>query len=146
GRRFTFQCPVQGLELQPGGYAVFGGRLGQVQHVELAASDDVELTDGATAPGARISFVRGAGVVLDRDARPFHREAIAPAGEDEGAAWLEDGRAAGGGGGRGGWARAGAPAPGGAARRRPRPPAEPALRPRRGRVRPAHVLLRPVGL
>lgn len=92
GRRFTFQCPVEGLELQPGGYAVFGGRLGQVQHVELAASDDVELTDGATAPGARISFVRGAGVVLDRDARPFHREAIAPAGEDEIAAWLEQAR------------------------------------------------------
>jgi hypothetical protein len=25
GRRFSFQCPVQGLELQPGGYAVFAG-------------------------------------------------------------------------------------------------------------------------
>src|SRR4029453_3485866 len=36
GRRFAFQCPVQGLELQPGGYAVFGGRLGQVQELELA--------------------------------------------------------------------------------------------------------------
>jgi len=92
GRRFTFQCPVHGLELQPGGYVVSGGRLGQVQQVELAVSDEVELTDGAAAAGARLSFVRGTGVLLDRDSRPFHREPIAPAGEAEVAAWLEGAR------------------------------------------------------
>ncbi|MFL5940292.1 MAG: helicase HerA domain-containing protein [Gaiellaceae bacterium] len=89
GRRFTFQCPVQGLELQPGGYAVFGGRLGQVQEVELVSSEDVELATGDGKPGLRLSFVRGAGIVLDEDARPFHREPIAPAGEAQLAAWLE---------------------------------------------------------
>jgi uncharacterized protein len=94
GRRFTFQSPVQGLELQPGGYAVFGGLLGQVREVELATSDDVELADGAAGPSGRVSFVRGAGAVLGREARPFHREAIAPAAQDDVAAWLEQVRPA----------------------------------------------------
>lgn len=88
GRRFTFQCPVTGLELQPGGYALLGDRLGQVQEVELASSDDVELTDGA-GPSRRVSFVRGSGVVLTREPQPFYGEAIAPAGEEDVAAWLE---------------------------------------------------------
>ena len=91
GRRFTFQSPVTGLELQPGGYALLGDRLGQVQEVELATSDDVELTGGAD-PSRRVSFVRGSGVVLAREPQPFYGEAIAPAGEADVAAWLEQAR------------------------------------------------------
>jgi uncharacterized protein len=91
GRRFTFQSPVTGLEFQSGGYAVLGDRLGQVQEVEFASADDIVLTDGA-GPSRRVSFVRGTGVVLDREAKPFHREPVAPAGEEDVAAWLERGR------------------------------------------------------
>jgi uncharacterized protein len=88
GRRFTFQWPVTGLEFQPGGYALLGDRLGQVQEVEFASSDDVELTDGAR-PSRRVAFVRGSGVVLDHEAQPFYGELIAAAGEADVAAWLE---------------------------------------------------------
>jgi DNA helicase HerA-like ATPase len=88
GRRFTFQAPVTGLELQPGGYALLGDRVGQVQEVEFASSDDVELTSGGGA-SRRISFVRGSGVVLTRESQPFHREPVVPAGEEDVAAWLE---------------------------------------------------------
>ena len=88
GRRFTFQWPVTGLEFQPGGYARLGDRLGQVHEVEFASSDDVVLTDGAD-PSRRVPFVRGAGVVLDREAKPFYREPVAPAREEDVAAWLE---------------------------------------------------------
>jgi uncharacterized protein len=106
GRRFVFQCPVQGLELQPGGYAVFGGRLGQVQELELASSDDVELTIADGRPPGRISFARGPGVVLDHDARPFSpgADGVGPRGR------------------RRGLARAGSPAAGRARRRRARAP------------------------
>jgi uncharacterized protein len=88
GRRFTFQAPVTGLELQPGGYALLGDRLGQVQEVEFASSDDVELASGGGPPG-RVSFVRGSGVVLTREPQPFYREPVAPAAEADVAAWLE---------------------------------------------------------
>jgi Helicase HerA, central domain len=63
-----------------------------VQEVELASSDDVELATADGRPARRISFARGAGLVLDHDAQPFHREPIAPAAEADVAAWLERGR------------------------------------------------------
>jgi hypothetical protein len=34
GRRFTFQCSVRDLGLQPGGYVSIGPRLGQVHSIE----------------------------------------------------------------------------------------------------------------
>ncbi len=57
GRRFTFRSPIDGLELQIGGYASVGGHLGQIQSLELASDD--------------ASFAQGEGVMLDEGVGPF---------------------------------------------------------------------------
>jgi uncharacterized protein len=74
GRRFTFECPVDGFELRAGGYVTLAGHLGQVQAIELA------------------SGLRGHGVVLEDDVSPFHQTELARASEREVAAWLERAR------------------------------------------------------
>ena len=80
GLRFTFQCPIEGLELRPGGYVSVGGRLGQVHGLEPA-----NVADGSR----RFALVEGDGALLEDTARPFHQVAIEPAGGVEVAAWLE---------------------------------------------------------
>jgi len=88
GRRFRFQTPLHGLELEAGGYVTLaaGGatRLGQLLSLELASDD-------ATAPGlpqVRIRVGTGEGVVLDGDGEPFHDALVEPAGPEEVGAWL----------------------------------------------------------
>jgi hypothetical protein len=74
GRRFTFECPVDGLDLRAGGYVTLAGQLGQVQAIELA------------------SKLRGHGVVLEDDVSPFHRVELAQASQAEVVSWLERAR------------------------------------------------------
>ena len=94
GRRFTFQCSVHGLELQPGSYVSIGDRLGQVHAVELASAEGGELAalvgeDVAGSSTVRIALARGYGVVLDDGAHAFHELAVEPADEAAVTAWLE---------------------------------------------------------
>jgi DNA helicase HerA-like ATPase len=74
GTAFTFRCPVDGLDLQPGSYAALGAHLGQVYTVELV-------------PGE--SFVHGRGMLLEDGVAPFHGVPIARAGEARVNGWLE---------------------------------------------------------
>ena len=73
GRHFTFVSPIDGLELRPGGYAVCGDHLGQVHQVEAAEEGQA----------------RGAGVLLQDGASPFHDAPIEAASQDRVAGWLE---------------------------------------------------------
>jgi DNA helicase HerA-like ATPase len=82
GRRFTYQCSVHGLELQPGGYVSIAERLGQVHSVELGE-------EVAGSANVRITLVRGHGVLLEDGVPPFHATAFERAGEAAVAAWLE---------------------------------------------------------
>jgi len=75
GRTFTFQAPVDGLELQPGSYASIGEQLGQVHAVELMTAER--------------GSVQGRGMLLDEGAGPFHDVAVARADEARVSAWLE---------------------------------------------------------
>jgi len=101
GRRFTFQAPLQGLELQPGGYAAIeddgSSRLGQVLDVEAAHVDGPELGreigEAAAAFDLRsrtvLRLARGSGVVLDGQTTPFHDASVHAAPPDAVSAWLE---------------------------------------------------------
>ena len=130
GRRFTLQTSLYGLELETGGYVVLAGegvdRLGQLQSLGQTQAEGPELE------GTRIMIraAAGEGVVLDGDGKPFHDALARPATPEEVAAYLE---------------RVAPPrarlevgslllAPGRSACAR------------RGRVRPAHVPVRPVGV
>jgi uncharacterized protein len=80
GRRFTFQCPLEGFELQPGSYASIGaGCLGQVHAVEEPSGE---------------ALVRGDGIILDAGARAFHDLATERADAASVASWLERARPA----------------------------------------------------
>ena len=83
GRRFSFQCAVSGLELQPGGYVAIGGRLGQIHLLEPASKE------GSGPAGTRVALARGHGVLLDDGARPFHGSALEPADDAAVGSWLE---------------------------------------------------------
>lgn len=96
GRRFELQASLHGLELQVGGYVVLenddGRRLGQIVALELARVDGSEVTsdDGGLELRTRMVLrsVRGEGVVLDGDGKPFHDALARPAEPAEVAAWL----------------------------------------------------------
>jgi hypothetical protein len=60
GRRFTFESPIEGLELEVGGYASLDDRIGQVHSLEHA----------------RGSLARGDGVLLQPGAGAFDRVAV----------------------------------------------------------------------
>ena len=75
GRSFTFQCPIDGLDLQSGTYATLSEHLGQVYAVELAA-------------GSR-GIAHGRGMLLEDDVSPFHDVPIERAGEERVASWLD---------------------------------------------------------
>jgi hypothetical protein len=95
GRRFTFQCSLEGLELQPGGYVSIGdSRLGQIHALdhawvegpELSAALSVEIPSTANV---QIGLARGQGVVLDGAPQPFHELAFERADADTVTGWLE---------------------------------------------------------
>ena len=96
GRRFEFQASLYGLELQVGGYVVLesddGRRLGQVVALELARVDGSEMSSGDEGVELRtrmtLRSVRGEGVVLEGDGRPFHDALTRPADPADVAAWL----------------------------------------------------------
>lgn len=102
GRHFELQASLHELELQTGGYVLLeseeGRRLGQVVALELARVDFSELTsgDGPNELRTRLTlrFARGAGIVLDGDARPFHDAVARPADPADVAAWLAKSRPA----------------------------------------------------
>ena len=89
GRRFSFQTTLHGLELEAGGYVVLetagSARLGHVLSLEL----DTQEGAAPGLPAVRIRAVRGEGVLLDGERRPFHDAAVRAAAPDEVARWLE---------------------------------------------------------
>ena len=96
GRRFSFQARIDGLELRPGGYVMLEGgdraALGQVRSLELAEADAGEVglpgDDGADVrTRLMIRLARGEGVILDRDAAPFHDHLARAATAEEVRAW-----------------------------------------------------------
>jgi uncharacterized protein len=95
GRRFTFQCSLHDLELEPGAYVLIGDAyLGQVYTVEQAWAEGAELAaaiseDVSDTGEMRISLARGAGVVLEGASGPFHELAFEPAPAAAVAAWLD---------------------------------------------------------
>jgi uncharacterized protein len=101
GRRFSFQAPLSGLELQPGGYAAIeddgATRLGQVLEVEVAHVDGPELGRAIGEAGEAVDFrsrtvlrlARGSGVVLDGEPSPFHDAVIHAAAPEAVSAWFE---------------------------------------------------------
>ena len=85
GRRFTFQCSVHDLELQPGGYVSVDGRLGQVHALDSAWVEGAELEAAVTeevqdASRTRIALVRGHGILLEDGDGPFHEVHVERAG------------------------------------------------------------------
>jgi uncharacterized protein len=94
GRRFTFQCSVHDLELQPGGYVSIEGRLGQVYALHSAWVEGAELEAAVTeevpdSSRLRIALARGHGIVLEDGDRPFHELAVEQADASAVAGWLE---------------------------------------------------------
>ena len=96
GRRFSFQAGIEGLELQLGGYVMIegdgGATLGQVRSLRIAEADlgEVGLAgDDETDVRTRLTIrlARGDGVILDRDARPFHDQLARAATAEEVQAW-----------------------------------------------------------
>jgi DNA helicase HerA-like ATPase len=73
GRRFTFRAPVDGLELEIGGYASVGGHLGQIQSLELASGGSSGL---------------GQGVMLEEGVSPFGGLPVERAATREVERWL----------------------------------------------------------
>jgi DNA helicase HerA-like ATPase len=81
GRRFTFRAPVEGLELEIGGYASVDGALGQIHAVELALGDEAR------------GLARGEGVMLE-ELHPFDRMPIERAATAVVESWLAGARPA----------------------------------------------------
>ncbi len=78
GRTVVFQRSAHGVDVEVGGYVTIGSdTLGQVHELAHAWVEGAELAaalpDGVESPSdSRVAVVRGNGVVLDSDARPFH--------------------------------------------------------------------------
>jgi uncharacterized protein len=92
GRRFTFQAPLEPLDLRVGGYVTLGDRLGQITSLDLTTVDAGELgwNDGGpmSKTTVRIRVATGAGALLGGDGTPFHDAELRPAMPDEVVAWL----------------------------------------------------------
>jgi DNA helicase HerA-like ATPase len=73
GRRFTFHAPVDGLELQIGGYASVDGHVGQIRSLELGAG----------------GLAHGEGVILEDAVGPFDDLPIERASTPEVERWLD---------------------------------------------------------
>jgi DNA helicase HerA-like ATPase len=94
-RRFSFQAPLEPLELRVGGYVAIESterrRLGQVLSLEVAHEDAGELGwsgEMSMSTRVRIRLARGQGALLDGPATPFHDAVVRPAEVDEVRAWL----------------------------------------------------------
>src|SRR4051812_9723020 len=93
GRRFTFQAPLEPLELRVGGYVMLGDdRLGQLTSLDLTTVDAGELgwNDDSvmSKTTVRIRVATGAGSLLGGDGTPFHDAILRPALPDEVVTWL----------------------------------------------------------
>jgi DNA helicase HerA-like ATPase len=93
GRRFTFQAPLEPLDLRVGGYVLLGDdRLGQIVSLDLTTFDAGELgwnDDSAMSKTTvRIRVATGAGMLLGGDGTPFHDVSLRPAAPEEVVAWL----------------------------------------------------------
>ena len=95
GRRFTFQCSLHGLELQPGGYVTIGedllGQVHALEHAWVEGSDLAAATGLEGSPaveGLTAALARGDGLVLDAETQPFHDLAFEPARASTVSAWL----------------------------------------------------------
>jgi DNA helicase HerA-like ATPase len=92
GRGFTFQAPLEPLELKVGGYVALGGdRLGQVTSLGVVHQDAGELGWGgelAMSTTMRIRAASGDGALLGGAGAPFHDSPMRPATPDEVAAWV----------------------------------------------------------
>ena len=101
GRRFSFQAPLQGLELQPGGYAAIEDdelrRLGQVLDVEVDPHGRARGGKGDRRSCRRLRRPfphrppsrAGSGVVLDGQSGPFHDASVHAAPPEAVSAWIE---------------------------------------------------------
>jgi DNA helicase HerA-like ATPase len=93
GRRFSFQAPLEPLELRVGGYVMLGDdRLGQLTSLDLTTVDAGELgwNDDSvmSKTTVRIRVATGAGSLLGGDGTPFHDAILRPALPDEVVTWL----------------------------------------------------------
>jgi DNA helicase HerA-like ATPase len=99
GRRFSFQAGIEGLELRLGGYVIIEGdgsaTLGQVRSLRVAEADIGEVglagdDEADVRTRLMIRLARGDGVILDRDAGPFHDHLARAATAEEVQAWQAD--------------------------------------------------------
>ncbi len=97
GRRFTFQAPLEPLELRAGGYVELqtpaGRWLGQLLSLEIARGDAGEVGwTGETTLSSRVTFrlATGEGAVLSGPPVPFHDAVIRPAAPAAVQAWLHE--------------------------------------------------------
>ncbi len=97
GRRFTFQAPLEPLELRAGGYVELktptGRWLGQLLSLEVASIDagEVSWTGGADLSSrVRSRLAAGEGQILSGPAEPFHDAVIRPADPAAVRAWLHE--------------------------------------------------------
>ncbi len=97
GRRFTFQAPLEPLELRAGGYVELqtpaGRWLGQLLSLEVASIDagEVSWTGGANMSShVRSRLAAGEGHILSGPTVPFHDAVIRPAEPAAVRAWLHE--------------------------------------------------------
>lgn len=92
GLTFELQASLHDLTLRRGGYVSLrsqgGALLGQI--TDLRADAETTAVDGTTGAGAsiRIRVAKGSGIVLDREAPPFHDARVTPADPSEVGAWF----------------------------------------------------------
>ncbi len=92
GRRFTFQAPLESLELRVGGYVTLGEeRLGQITSLGMLQTDAGDIGwsgEREMSTTVRIRAASGEGQVLGGDGAPFHDADLRPAPPDAVAGWL----------------------------------------------------------
>src|SRR4051812_32730942 len=97
GRRFTFQAPLEPLELRAGGYVELETRsgrwLGQLLSLDVSSIDAGEVAwTGETSLSSRVRsrLATGEGAVLAGDPVPFHDGVVRPGEPERVRAWLHD--------------------------------------------------------
>jgi hypothetical protein len=97
GRRFTFQAPLEPLELRAGGYVELETpgerRLGQLLSLEIASIDAGQVGwTGETTLSSHVTsrLATGEGAVLSGPRVPFHDAAVRPAAPAAVQAWLHE--------------------------------------------------------
>jgi hypothetical protein len=97
GRRFTFQAPLEPLELRAGGYVELetpaGRWLGQLLSLEITRIDAAEASwagEAAFSSHVIARLATGEGTVLSGPPVPFHDAALRPAAPAAVRAWLHE--------------------------------------------------------